>query len=57
MKEIIPGTYTQNKKLTCDWSDKKNYLIHYRVLKFYVRRGMIVDKVHDIISIKESRWL
>ena len=27
MKEIIPDIYTQNKKLICDWSDKKNYLI------------------------------
>ena len=36
MKEIIPDTYTQNKKLFCDWSDKKNYLIHYRMLKFYI---------------------
>ena len=57
MKEIIPDTYIQNKKLICDWSDKKNYLIHYRMLKFYVRRGMIVDKVHEIISFKQSKWL
>ena len=27
------------------------------MLKFYVRRGMIVDKVHDILSFKHSRWL
>ena len=57
MKEIKPDTYIQNKKLICDWSDKKNYLIHYRMLKFYIRHGMIVDKVHDIISFKQSRWL
>ena len=57
MKEIILDTYTQNKKLICDWSDKKNYLIHYRMLKFCIRNGMIVDKVHDIISFKQSRWL
>ena len=57
MKEIIPDTYTQNKKLICDWSDKKNYLIHYRMLKLYVRHGMIIDKVHDIISFRQSRWL
>ena len=56
MKEILPDTCTQ-KKLICDYSDKKNYLIHYRMLKFYIRHGMIVDKVHDIISIKQSRWL
>ena len=57
MKEIIPDTYTQTKKLICDWSDKKNYLIHYRMLKFYVRHGMIVYKVHEIISFRQSRWL
>ena len=57
MKENLPNTYLQNKKLICDWSDKKNYLIHYRMLKFYVRHGMIVDKVHDIISFRQSRWL
>ena len=34
MKEIIPDTYTQTKKLICDCFDKKNYLIHYRILKF-----------------------
>ena len=45
MKEIRPDTYVQSSKLICDWSDKKNYLIHYRMLKFYVRHGMIVDKM------------
>ena len=57
MKTIKPDTYTQTKKLICDWSYKKKYLIHYRMLKFYVRHGMIVDKVHDIISFTQSRWL
>ena len=57
MKEIRPDTNVQTKKLICDWSDKKNYLIHYRMLKFYVRHGMIVDTVHDVISFKQSRWL
>ena len=27
------------------------------MLKFYVRHGMIVDKVHEIISFKQSKWL
>ena len=57
MKENIPDNFTQNKKLLCDWSDKINYLIDYRVSKFYVRHGMIVDKVHDILSVRKSRWL
>ena len=57
MKTIIPDTYTQNKKLICDCSDKKNYLVHYRMLKVYVRHRMIVEKVHNVISFKQSRWL
>ena len=57
MKEILPDTYTQNKQSICDYSNKKNYLIHYRMLKFYIRHGMIVDKVHEIISLRQSRWL
>ena len=57
MKEIIPDTYTQNKTLICDCSDKENYFIHYRMLKFYIRHGSIVEKVHNINSFKQSRWL
>ena len=57
MKKIKPDTYIQTKKLICDWSDKKNYLIRYRMLKFYIRHGMIIDKVHNIISFRQSRWL
>ena len=57
MKKIEPDTNTQMKKLLFDWSDQKNYLIHYRMLKFYVSCGMIFDKIHEIISFKQSKWL
>ena len=57
MKSIKPENYTKSKKLICDWTDKKKYLIHYRMFKFDVRHGMIVEKIHEIISFKQSRWL
>ena len=57
MNSIKPENYTKSKKLICDWTDKKKYLIHYRMLKFYLRHGMIVEKIHEIISFKQSRWL
>ena len=57
LNEIKPDTYIQTSKLICDWSDKKNCLVPYRMLKFYIRYGMIVHKVHDIISFRQSRWL
>ena len=56
MKKIKPKNYTKSKKLICDRTDKKKYLIHYRMLKFYVRHGMVVEKIHEIISFKQSRW-
>ena len=27
------------------------------MLKFYIRHGMVVDKIHNIISFKQSKWL
>ena len=57
LKEIKPDNYIQTKKLICDWSDKKNYLVDYRMLKFYIIHGMIVERVHNIISFRQSRWL
>ena len=56
MKKIKPKNYTKSKTLMCDWTDKKKYLIHYKMLKFYVGHGMIVEKFHEIISFKQSKW-
>ena len=57
MKQIKPKKYAKSMKLICDWTDKENYLVHYRMLKFYVRQGMVVDKIHEKISFKQSNWL
>ena len=57
MKKIKPKNYTKSKKLICDWTDKKKYLIHFRMLNFYVRHGMVDEKIREIISFKQSKWL
>ena len=57
MKKRKPKNLTKVNKLICDWSDKKNYLVHYRMLKLYVRHGIEVEKVHTVISSKQSKWL
>ena len=31
MKQIKPKNYAKSKKFICDWTDKKNYLVHYTV--------------------------
>ena len=56
MKKIKAKNFMKAKKLICDWSDKKNYLAHFRLLKFYVGHGMVVAKIHEIISFKQTNW-
>ena len=57
MNKINPKNYTKAEKLVCDWTDKRNFLFHYRMLLFYVRHGMVVEKIHEIISFKQNKWL
>ena len=57
MKSIMPKNYVSHKKLICDWTDKRNYLIHYRMLKFYIKHGIKIKQVHSIISFKQNKWL
>ena len=46
-----------HEKLICDQLYKKDYLVHYRLLKFYVRQGMVISKVRKVISFQQSPWL
>ena len=57
MIDIKPSSYTQNKTLKCDLTGGGNYLIKYWSLKFYVRQGMIVDNVHEVIFLRQSKSL
>ena len=56
MKKMKAKNYTRAENVICDWTDKMTYLIHYRNFIFYVRCGMIVDKILEMISIKQSKW-
>ena len=57
MEKIKPKNFKKTKLLVCDWTDKKKYLIHYRMLKFYITHGMVVDKVIVVIPFRQSKWL
>ena len=36
---------------------KKNYVVHYRNLKYYLLNGLILKNVHRILGFKESAWM
>ena len=42
------------KKLTPDLYSKKNYVVHYRNLKYYLSQGLILKKVYRILEFKQS---
>ena len=45
------------KKLCLTLHDKKNYVIHYRLLQLYLKLGVKITKIHNVISFTESRYL
>ena len=57
MNENKPNTYTQNKKIICNWTDKRKCLIQNRIFKFFVRHGIVVEKVREVISLGRDKWL
>lgn len=44
-------------KLLLTLSEKKNYVVHYRMLKLALRHGLVLKKVHRILSFKQGKWL
>ena len=45
------------EKLILTQNPKKNYIVHYRMLQFYLEQGMVLTKIHNVISFKQRGWL
>ena len=44
-------------KLTPNLHDKRNYIVHYRNLKFYLEQGLIIKRIHRVLTFKQTAWL
>ena len=44
----------RSEKLILDQSNKTEYMVHYRMLKFYVKMGVKVTKIHRVIKFKQD---
>ena len=44
-------------KLTTNFMSKKQYVVHYRHLKYYLLQESILKKVHRILEFKQSAWM
>jgi len=47
-------TYKSETKLLMTVRNKKEYVVHFKLLKFYLQQGMIISKIHSVIKFKQS---
>ena len=45
------------KKLIPNFYAKKQYIVHYRNLQFYVSHGMKLVRIHRILQFRQARWM
>ena len=45
---------TKTEKLILDQNNKTEYMVHYKMLKVYVKMGVKVTKIHRVIKIKQD---
>ena len=56
-KKFPTNQKKKSTKLTPNLRNKKNYVVHSRNLKFYIDQGLILKKIHRVLSFKQSPWL
>lgn len=58
-QKILEGELGSNQnetKLVLTLRDKKNYVVHYRNLQFYLKEGMILQRVHRTLEFDQECW-
>ena len=48
---------SSSEKLVSTFLKRTRYTVHFRNLKFYVAQGLIVKKIHRVISFRQKAWL
>ena len=54
MNSIKQVNYRPSPKLMCDQTNKYNYFVHYRLLKFYLKMGMIIINLKCIYQFNQK---
>jgi hypothetical protein len=47
----------KQKRLIPHLGNRKEYVVHFRNLKFYLKHGMKLTKIHRVLSFHQSTWL
>ncbi|CAG8838852.1 17487_t:CDS:1, partial [Cetraspora pellucida] len=49
--------FSATEKLVPHLGPREDYVIYYQELQYYIKLGMIVDKVTEILSFDQDNWL
>lgn len=55
-ENLIPPGCKQNRLLTTLY-DKKNYILHYKNLQQCLKAGLVLTKIHRILTFDQEKWL
>jgi len=55
--EIKAENWKPMQKLVPNLLNKTNYVCHYRNLQFYIKHGLVLSKIHRVISFDQRPWL
>ena len=50
-------TRVKSKKLIADLNSKKRYIVHYKLLKYALKSGLILKDVHSAVEFQQKAWL
>ena len=56
LKDKFDSKFSSSRKLLLTQYDKENYVIHYSLLKFFIRMGAIVTKINSGVQYTQKRF-
>ena len=56
-KKLYDSKKVESVKLAPNLYDKSNYVTHYENLKFYVKQGIVIKRLHRVLQFRQSKWL
>jgi hypothetical protein len=51
------STTAQSTKLVPTLLNRRKYCTHYSLLRFYIHHGMVLTKIHRVISFRQKAWM
>ena len=62
-KDLLSTKYQINdkhkpfNKLCPNLMNKTNYVVHYRTLQYYIKKGLVLEKINKVMSFTQKPWI